>query len=176
MFTLRTLLLVVMIAALGAGAVMYRSPIVSSLIVSLTVFVLAVFTLRIWSRPTQRSFSVPAALFGWLYFALAFVQPLSMRPHLVTSRLIFEGWFRFSFSENYEAFEHEGFKEAMYESLIGKGTEVWTPSGRTQTVFELWRIYAMLQALISLAVAIMAGAVCHYVMIRPVAAQTDGDP
>lgn len=99
-----------------------------------------------------------------------------MRTQLVTSRLIFEGWFRFSFSEKYEAFEHEGFKEAMYVQLIGKEEEVWTASGRTQTVFELWRIYSMLQALVALAVAVVAGAVGHYATVRAVAARIDSGP
>ncbi len=164
MFTLRTLFLLVSIVAIGTAAVIYRTPIVAAIVFSLAVLVLAVFALRAWSRPTQRSYWLPAAFFGWGYFVCAFVQPVSVRPHLVTSRLIFEGWFKYVYSEEHEAFTHEAFKERMYNELISKGNEVWVSSGPTTTVYELWRIYAMLQALISVAAGVIGGAIYSFSM------------
>jgi len=93
MFSLRTMLLAVMVAAICAAGFVYRTPMWASIVVTMALGFLVFGLAAIYFLPEKRAFFVPACLAGIVYGAAAFCQPLGLQAGLTTNRLLFEAWY-----------------------------------------------------------------------------------
>jgi hypothetical protein len=91
-FSLKSLLLSVLVAAVFIVAFLNASPILASVIVTLTVALLVCALVSIYLFPERRPFFVCAVVAGVTYAALAFVRPLGLHDSLITTRILFEWW------------------------------------------------------------------------------------
>ncbi len=93
MFSLKSLLLAVLVAAVFIVALLNRSPIWASVIVTMTVLLLAVALVGIYLLPDKRPFLVCAVIVGLVYGAAAFVRPLGLWESLLSTRVLHDAWF-----------------------------------------------------------------------------------
>lgn len=109
MFSLRTLFIAVAYAALVCAALVYRSPLLGSLILGLTVVVAFGATIAAWRSVEVRGFYGPMALAMWLYMLVLFYEPLyKLERSLPTSQFVFWAWSRAEAdSEHRRVFWHE---------------------------------------------------------------------
>jgi hypothetical protein len=89
MFSLRSLLLIVAIAAIGAAGLIYRTQIWASALVALTLGVVLFAVCRALLVPMGRHFWGSFAVIGFAYLAIVSLPPLSMLHYnLPTTQLI----------------------------------------------------------------------------------------
>jgi hypothetical protein len=90
-FSIRAVMGLVLIVAVGVAALRYPTDLVASLVLSATVLLVGVAILgAIFRRGAPRAFYAGAALFGLGYLVLAFGPwcETAVRPKLVTTRLL----------------------------------------------------------------------------------------
>jgi hypothetical protein len=93
MFSLRTLLIAIAVAALGIAAIVNRTPLWASAFVTLTVALILAATVLAILRPCQRAFWMPVAIVGLGYTGIIYIDLLQDLHHLlVTTRLTAAGW------------------------------------------------------------------------------------
>ena len=91
MFSLRFLLAAVAFAGLASAALVNRTPLWGSTLITLTVAIGATATIVAWRSPTLRAFYAPFAGVIWVYLLVLFFEPLKvLEKNLLTSKLIFE--------------------------------------------------------------------------------------
>jgi hypothetical protein len=93
MFSLRAMLLAVVVAAVFIAAFVNRSEVWSGVAVSVALVLLGCGLFSIYVFPDRRAFFVPAVLIGVLYGSVALIRPLGLNTSLVTTRLMFEWWY-----------------------------------------------------------------------------------
>ncbi len=87
-FSVRTLLGVVAVAAVAISALIQRTPIWTSALVSLAMALFMVAAILAMLRPAKRTFWLPVAVIGWTYLAIVFVQPMEeLHRSLMTAPL-----------------------------------------------------------------------------------------
>jgi hypothetical protein len=166
MYSLRSLLLIVGVAALGSAALIYRTSFWACLIVSLTLGIFLFGSLRIYSDPPKRPFWIPCLLVGLPYLAIALVGVLEIDKHLITSRFIFQIWYAGADPElaaKWGAAYLQGpsdFEETFYYFVLPSGAMTWDIGLVEQSVVhEFRRVYAVAQSLIALGLGALVGAV-----------------
>lgn len=88
-FSLRSLLFVVVIAAVGCAALVYPTEMWRQVVVTMTVLLLTFSTLAaVFAQGRLRVCSGGFALAGWLYFLLVFSSPFGTREYLLTTDLL----------------------------------------------------------------------------------------
>jgi hypothetical protein len=87
------MLVAVAVAAVFVVAFLNSSPLWSSVIVTLTLFILAIAAISIYLYPNARPFLICALMMGLIYLAAAFVRPLGFSDSLITTHAIFEWWY-----------------------------------------------------------------------------------
>jgi len=90
MFSLRALLLAVLVSAVFVAAFLNSSSIWASVVVMLTLLLLIAALLSLYLCPDRRPFLICALIAGVTYGAAAFVRPLGFYDSLITTRLLFE--------------------------------------------------------------------------------------
>ena len=70
-FSLRTLLAVVLVAAIFAATILYLSLLSTVIAVNLTLIYLFVGTLGVWVGRFDRTYWIPACFVGWVYFLIS---------------------------------------------------------------------------------------------------------
>ncbi len=93
MFSLKTMLLAVVVAAIIAAACVYRTPAWAGVVVAMALGLLIYGLSAIYLAPSKRSFFVPACIAGAVYGLAAFCQLLGFQEGLPTNRLLFELWY-----------------------------------------------------------------------------------
>lgn len=73
-FSLRTLLIAVLLIAVIAAALIYQNRMWAVAIVNVTIALLVVGTLGLWIGQFNRAFWIPFCFVGWLYLAIAFTD------------------------------------------------------------------------------------------------------
>ena len=121
MFSLRSLLLAVCIAAIGAAALINGTFWWTSAIVSLTLCMFTFGLLRVYSHPEKRRFWVPTSLIGWLYLVAALFQPLELSQYLPTSRITWAVWYPYREAEFEISGDPDYMPEFLYRILINDG-------------------------------------------------------
>jgi hypothetical protein len=92
MFTLKSLLFIVAVAAIGAAGLIYRTQFWASTLVGLTLAVLILAGCRAWFAPQVRAFWGPFTATGALYLAIVSLQPLQeLHFNLPTTQLVVFG-------------------------------------------------------------------------------------
>ena len=92
MFSLKSLLFMVAVAAVGAAGLIYRTQFWASTIVGLTLVVLILAGCRTWFSPQFRSFWGPFTATGALYLSIVSLQPLrELHYNLPTTQLVVMG-------------------------------------------------------------------------------------
>ncbi len=86
MFSLRTLLFSVVIAAAYIAAFVNRSEVWAGVSVSVARVLLGYGLFAIYMFPERRAFFVPAVMIGVLYSSVALMRPLGLNASLVTTR------------------------------------------------------------------------------------------
>ena len=126
-FSIRTLLLVVVVAAFCAAALFRHSAFWASAMVSLVLFFNIAGTIVAWLRPERRLFWVPFCVVGWSFFFLALVDSRFTRisAELVTTRIIYEVWSARHYDEMRQLAQDVGFadfarlhKEDLYYLVV----------------------------------------------------------
>lgn len=86
-FSIRTLLLVAVVVAIGCAALIHPTEMWRQAIVTMTILIIMISTLAaIFGHGNVRASAGGFAVAGWLYFLLAFSPSLSIREHLLTSK------------------------------------------------------------------------------------------
>jgi hypothetical protein len=89
MFSLKSLLFIVAVAALGAAGLIYRTQLWASALVALTLGVLVQAVCRAWFVRAGRTFWGPFALVGALYLVIVSYQPLQeLHYNLPTTQVV----------------------------------------------------------------------------------------
>jgi hypothetical protein len=89
MFSLKSLLFMVTLAALGAAGLVYRNDLWASAIVAITLGLLLFAGSYAWFGPKARTFWGPFALTGTAYLAIVSLQPLQeLHYNLPTTQLV----------------------------------------------------------------------------------------
>jgi hypothetical protein len=89
MFSLKSLLFIVAVAALGAAGLIYRTQWWASALVALTLGVLVLAICRAWFVPAGRTFWGSFALVGALYLVIVSYQPLQeLHYNLPTTQVV----------------------------------------------------------------------------------------
>ncbi len=88
-FSLATLLLAVLLAAIGCAAVVNANDLWRQTIITATVAALVIATLAavIW-QSQSRVFALGFALTGWIYLVLVFVSAFGLRDDLLTDKVV----------------------------------------------------------------------------------------
>jgi hypothetical protein len=118
MFTLRSLLLAVSIAAIGAAALINGTASWASVVIAVTLGIFAFGLLRVYSHPSTRHLWVSVSIIGWLYLVVSFFQPLSMREYLPTSRIVWAVWYPYRVSELNVSEDAYLYNEFLYRYII----------------------------------------------------------
>ncbi len=92
MFSLRTMLLAVVVAAVCVAGLIFQTSLWANTVATLALALLAYGLVAIYMCPEQRSFYVPACIIGSLYLVASLCVPLGLRGALITDRLLFESW------------------------------------------------------------------------------------
>ena len=88
-FSLRTLLLVAVVVAIGCAALVQPTEIWRQAVVTMTVLILLISTLAaIFGQGSLRATAGGFAVAGWMYFLLAFSPSLNIREHLLTGNVL----------------------------------------------------------------------------------------
>ena len=88
-FSLRSLLLVAVVVAIGCAALIHPTEVWRQAIVTMTVLMLMISTLAaIFGQGSVRVSAGGFAVAGWIYFLLAFSPSLTIREHLLTSQVL----------------------------------------------------------------------------------------
>jgi hypothetical protein len=93
MFSIKALLIATAVAAGFIVAFLDRSEAWASVIVTLTIALLAAAAMGIYLAPERRPFLICAVIVGVIYGSIALIRPLGLSPSLVTSRLLFRIWY-----------------------------------------------------------------------------------
>jgi hypothetical protein len=92
MFSLKSLLFIVAVAALGAAGLVYRNQVWASTLVGLTLGILLFAVLSAWLSANRRLFWGPFALIGVVYLAIVSLPPLvELHYNLPTTQLVVYG-------------------------------------------------------------------------------------
>jgi hypothetical protein len=165
MFSLRTLLLAVVVAAVFIVAFPNSSPIWSCVVVTLTLLLLVAALVGIYLFPDKRPFLVCAVIAGVVYGAAALIEPLGIQDSLITTRLHFEFWYDPRVSVIPPDARDLG-KETIYQLLFERSvTTTFLPVGSAREFHSFNRIGHCAVALI---LAVIAGLVGSYVARRRV--------
>jgi hypothetical protein len=92
MFSIKSLLIATAVAAVFTVALLERSEAWASIIVTLSVLLLAAAAMAIYLSPERRPFLICAVIVGVIYGSVALIRPLGLSHLLVTSRLLFGIW------------------------------------------------------------------------------------
>jgi hypothetical protein len=93
MFSLRTLFVAVAIVALVWAALVYRSPLLASLVLLLTLAIAVGSTIAAWRFPPSRGYYGPLAIVLWLYLVVLFYEPLrELERGLLVNQILFRVW------------------------------------------------------------------------------------
>ncbi len=168
MFSLKSLLISVFVAAVYIAGFLYASAIWASVIVTVTLGLLAGALVAIYLVPERRSFLVPAVLVGVLYGLAAFVQPLGLHDSLITTRMFFELWYADkgeaadSLLNNFATAGTE-FDKANVYTLIS--SEVLMMGGfiPAEVMGNFWPLQRIGHCSVAIVVAVVAGLVGSYV-------------
>lgn len=88
-FSLRTLLLVAVVVAVGCATLVHPTEIRRQAVVTMTVLILMISTLAaIFGQGSVRVTAGGFAIAGWVYFLLAFAPSLNIREHLLTGHVL----------------------------------------------------------------------------------------
>jgi hypothetical protein len=93
MFSLKSLLIAVLVAAVFVAAFLNRSEVWAGVAVSVALVLLGCGLFSIYMFPERRAFFVPAVMIGVLYGSAGLIRPLGLNTSLVTTRLMFEWWY-----------------------------------------------------------------------------------
>jgi hypothetical protein len=93
MFSIRSLLIATALAAIFVVAFLDRSEAWASIIVTLTILLLAAAGMAIYLVPSRRPFLICAVTMGVTYGSIALIRPLGLSHSLVTSRVLFGIWY-----------------------------------------------------------------------------------
>lgn len=180
-FSIRTLLVVVAVAATAAAALLRHSAFWASAMVTLVFLFCIAGTIIAWLRPERRLFWVPFCLVAWPYFFVALVDSRFTRisAELVTSRLIFEIWSADNYDQMKKIASDIGFadfprlgEEELYYFVVTSSV-----GGFDEVLFLVnlvpFRIfYFTLQSVFCLGLAAGAGAIVSLVYGRQLASPT----
>ncbi len=92
-FSLKSLLLSVLVAAVFIVAFLNSSFVWASIVVTLTLLLLMAAVVSSYLLPQTRPMLVCAAIVGISYGAAAFVSPLGLWDSLVSSILLYDVWY-----------------------------------------------------------------------------------
>jgi hypothetical protein len=93
MFSLRTLLIAIAVAALGIAAIVNRTPLWASAFVTLTIALILAATVLAILRPTHRAFWAPTAIVGIAYTLTVYCDPLrDLHYQLLSTQITINGW------------------------------------------------------------------------------------
>jgi hypothetical protein len=161
MFSLKSLLLAVLVAAVFVVAFLNSSPIWASVIVTLTILVLIGLLIAVYLVPAQRPFLVCASIMGALYLGLALCRPLGVSELLVTTRLMFNWWLIGNESEVDKYLIETGFqtgeRQIAYKMLT---KDFYLPSDAS---IAFGAFQAIGHCAVALILAVIAGLVGSYV-------------
>jgi hypothetical protein len=93
MFSLKSLLTSVLVAAVFIVAFLNSSPMWASVIVTLTVLLLVAASVSSYLFPDKRPFLACALITGLIYGGAAFVRPLGLQDSLITTQVFYERWY-----------------------------------------------------------------------------------
>jgi hypothetical protein len=89
MFSLKSLLLIVAVAAIGTAGLIHRTQLWASALLAITLGVVLLAACRAWFVPKTRAFWGPFALTGAVYLAIVSLQPLvELHYNLPTTQLV----------------------------------------------------------------------------------------
>jgi hypothetical protein len=169
MFSLKSLLLAVLVAAVFVVAFIKYSPFWASVIVMLTVLLLASALISIYLIPNNRPFLVCAVIMGVVYGTVALIRPLGLSNQLITTHLLYDWYF---FDKGAEI------KMQIRDTLVPNATDesvYWLlaydlPHVGTHLTAHLIGAFRSLQYIghcaIALILAVIAGLVGSYVARR----------
>ena len=93
MFSLRTLFVAIAIVALIWAALVYRSPLLASWVLMLTLAIAVGSAIAAWRVPLSRGFYGPLAMVIWLYLVIVFYEPLQeLERGLLVNHVLFRVW------------------------------------------------------------------------------------
>jgi hypothetical protein len=167
MFSLKSLFLVILVAAVFVAAFLNWSPLWSSVVVMLTLLLLIAALLSLYLCPDRRPFLICALIAGVTYGAAAFVRPLGLYDSLITTRLLFEWW---------HADDREGIDEFLDNSGMPNSDNLYavltyeTPMMESFIPAHVGGDFRALQRIghcaVALILAVIAGLVGSYVARR----------
>src|SRR5687767_11057244 len=89
MFSLKSLLLIVAVAALGMAGLIHRTQLWASTLLAITLVVVLLAVCRAWFVPKSRAFWGPLAVTGVAYLSIVSLQPLvELHYNLPTTQLV----------------------------------------------------------------------------------------
>jgi hypothetical protein len=170
-FSIRTLLLVVTVAAFCAAALLRHSAFWASAMVSLVLLFNIAGSITAWLRPQRRLFWVPFCVVGWSLFFIALVDSRFTRisAELVTTRIIYQVWSARHYDEMAQLAKDVGFadfsrleKEDLYYLVVTTSV-----GGSDETLFVTslvpFRIfYFTCQSVFCLAFSALAGLIVSF--------------
>jgi len=161
MFSLRSLLLATAVAAVFIVAFLNRSPIWASVIVTMTMLLLAVALVGIYLLPDKRPFLVCAVIVGLVYSAAAFVRPLGLWESLLSTRVLHHLWF----NRDVGAAESEEDRSEVF--LMLSDDRAMYGTGSNEELRRIWRDFMRTgHCAVALILAVIAGLVGSYVARR----------
>ena len=168
MFSLRTLLFSVVIAAAYIAAFVNRSEVWAGVSVSVALVLLGYGLFAIYMFPERRAFFVPAVMIGVLYSSVALMRPLGLNASLVTTRLLFELWYSpdrpMDFANATTRASIQPFdKELAYSILTSAATDLYYVEPLRDEFRVLQRIG---HSTIAVVLAVIAGLAGSYVARR----------
>jgi hypothetical protein len=164
MFSLKSLLLAVLVAAVCVAALIKGSALWASVVFTMALILLMCGLAAIYLEPEKRSFCVPACIAGIVYGLAAFCQPLGFQTGLTTDYLFFELWYTEEMKEHFFAqgvpVESNDYvydmlsNDLLVEPLLFQGA-------KTTNSFRL--LQRIGHSTIAIGVAVVAGLVGSYV-------------
>jgi hypothetical protein len=157
-FSLRTLLAVVLLAAIFTAALVYRTPVWVVVVVNLTMIVLIFGTLCAWIDGSQRRFWIPFAFVGWVYLVIAFNGNINELSALLLSAQLGNAALRAKEAPHEAQFIHEARRPNV----------AFSPDGRvvitTAASVEHKAVTHILHCLAALVFAVLAGEISAFVL------------
>jgi hypothetical protein len=166
-FSLRTLLVVVLVAAIFAAALVYRTPMWAVAAVNLTITVLTIGTLGVWMGSFKPRFWLSFCFVGWLYLLIAFTSAslVKLSPMLPGTIVAFQTFFSADELEAMTA-EQRSTLEAIFPP--SDGSVFWIDLQGGPAAMEALPRFGFyinfVQSLTSLLFAILAGVVASFLL------------
>jgi hypothetical protein len=168
-FSLKYLFVVVALAAIFAGAFVYRTPLWASLVVTATFGLLIIATVYSVLVTSSRHFSLGFIVTGWLYLAVVFIPFLSEAHRvLFTTRLLGYGWERLKGGQLHPEFVLIGgvrFPELDKRLAVDAAVEPFQ-SAKQDYYMELRSFFYIGDCCSALLLALLTGVIASYCVRR----------